>query len=241
MRIDTRILTVSLVAFSSAVACGSDTVLTAKGKGNAGDASTDANSSGNGGSPGSTGGGSNGGRSGSAGSGATSGASGSSGASGASGSSGASGASGSSGASGASNGGAAGATGNGGTAGGGGNGGTGAGGRGAGGSGPLDGGTLCHRLGNCCAALPAGSPFRPSCETYANTGTPVQCQAIMGLYCGAGDGGGGIPTPDAGAVGCSDLAQCCPGLGPQQASCEQVVAAGVAFACAIFKSSLCPP
>jgi len=112
-------------------------------------------------------------------------------------------------------------------------GGTGAGGLGAGGST----GDPCKTLGQCCKTVQAA--LRPSCNQYATLGMPVQCNALLGLYCATTDGGPVVLPPDAGNA-CTTLAACCPKLGPQQAQCESVVSAGVPFACGVFQSSLCP-
>jgi hypothetical protein len=132
------------------------------------------------------------------------------------------------------------ASGGAGTGGGGsGGGGSGAGGKATGGSssstdaGDVDAGSACHQLGQCCTTVQPPA-LRPSCELYASADMQLQCAALVGFYCG------GPPIPDAGSGGCTALATCCPSLGAQRASCEQVVSAGVAGACELFRNALCP-
>ena len=121
-----------------------------------------------------------------------------------------------------------------------GGGGTGAGGKASGGStsstdaGDVDAGSACHQLGQCCTTVQPPA-LRPSCEQYASAGMQPQCAVLVGVYCG------GPPAPDAGSGGCAALATCCPSLGAQRTSCEQLVSTGVAGACDLFRAALCPP
>lgn len=250
MRIDTRILTAPLLAFSLAVACGgSDSVLTGS-KGNTGgsDSGVSNGGSSNGGSSGNTS--STGGRATGTGGRNTSGATGNGGSSGNAGASaggttadggpagdssvtdGSAGAGGTSAGGAGAGGRAAGGTGAGGTAAGG------AGGRGTGGRGAGGGtvGTACQRLGDCCDTVPL--VVRTQCTTYANAGLQPQCSALLGFFC-TGDAGVPPPPQDA-ANACSALDACCPQTGAQQAQCNQVVSLGNAGLCSSILSILCP-